>query len=312
MEEAKSKPLSSLVFIPLLALIFLRPFLSGLAYPVLENYSQNCLITLAIIALFFNRKERVRNPYGLAIALLMLSYLVSAAFSVNIRNSISEIIKFISYLSLFFLVSQGDEKQRKITIKTIVIAASIISLYSIYQYFVGYQHTLDYLEKIKSDFLLNSSYARDILIDKRAIGTFPSPNLLGGYLIVCFFLSLVLIKNNMLNKKWYIAPFLIIVALILTKSMGAWLSLISGIIILFLLSYKYLKQRRLILALSSIVIISVLAFILISRWERLGNIENPQNSITQRLNYWRTAIAIIKDRPITGVGPGNFKEVFLN
>ena len=41
------------------------------------------------------------------------------------------------------------------------------------------------------------------------------------------------------------------------------------------------------------------------------NLENPQNSITQRINYWRTAISIIKDHPILGVGPGNFQEVFL-
>ena len=66
------------------------------------------------------------------------------------------------------------------------------------------------------------------------------------------------------------------------------------------------------LGLSFIFIALAITFILVTRWERLMDIVNPQNSITQRLNYWRTAIAVIKDRPITGIGPGNFKEAFLN
>jgi len=41
------------------------------------------------------------------------------------------------------------------------------------------------------------------------------------------------------------------------------------------------------------------------------NLKNPQNSIIQRINYWNTAIGIIKDHPFSGVGAGNFQEVFL-
>jgi len=78
------------------------------------------------------------------------------------------------------MVSQANEKQKNILIKIMVFVASIISLYSIYQYFWGYQYTLDYLKRINSDFLAVSSYARDILIAKRAIGTFSSPNILVG------------------------------------------------------------------------------------------------------------------------------------
>ena len=312
MKDIKIKSLLLFVFIPLLFLIFCRAFFSGLTYPILENYYQNSIIFLAIISMFFNRAIRIKNSYTIPIILLLLAYLVSGIGSINIQNSIKEIIKFVSYLCIFFLVSQGNDKEKKIIVKTIVISGLIISVYSIYQYFWGYHHTLDYLKKINSEFLLGSSYARDILIAKRAIGTFPSPNLFGGYLIIVFFLSLSLIKNDIGVKIWYLAPFLIIIALILTKSMGVWLSLIIGVLILFFLSYESFKKQRLIFAIFSIFICIVLTFIILNRWDRLINLENPQNSITQRLNYWRTAIAIIKEHPIVGIGPGNFQEVFLN
>jgi len=312
MKNAKSKGLSSLIFIPLILLIFLRPFFSGLLYPIVELYYENCIIFLALITLLTNRNTLAGSHYLPPIFLLLAAYLISTLTSVNIQNSFKEIIMFISCFSLFFMVSRAGDKQRKALIKTIVIAASIISVYSIYQYFWGYQGTLDYLKKINSDFLSTSSYAKDILIAKRAIGTFPSPNILGGYLIAVFFISLSLIKNGAMHKKWLLSPFLIIIALILTKSMGAWLSLIIAFAFLLFFSRRSLEKRKLILVTSSILIALVITFIILNRWDRLMDLENPQNSIIQRLNYWRTAIAVIKDHPFTGVRPGNFQEVFLD
>jgi O-antigen ligase len=197
-----------------------------------------------------------------------------------------------------------------------LIAATIISIYSIYQYLWGYQHTIEHLKKIGSDFLLTSSYARDILLAKRAIGTFPSPNILAGYLTMIFFFSLSLrgtvTKSSLRSNLIYMCvPALIIASLTLTKSLGAWLSLIAALIILLITSYDSIKKQKILLLSSTVLIVIALTFILMSRWERLTNLANPQNSIIQRLNYWRTAIAVIKDHPILGVGPGNFQEVFL-
>ncbi|MBU4311143.1 MAG: O-antigen ligase family protein [Candidatus Omnitrophica bacterium] len=126
------------------------------------------------------------------------------------------------------------------------------------------------------------------------------------------FLSLSLTKDNKRFTIWHLAPILITIALILTKSLGAWLSLISAFVILFLLSCKSFKYKRLLMPLFIISTIFIIFFIMFSRHERLLDLNNPQNSITQRLNYWRTAIAIIKDHPVSGVGLGNFQEVFLD
>ncbi len=320
MEHIKSKSLSSLIFILLACFIFIRPFFSGLTYPVFEFYYETAVISLAIITLFLslrkvylkhNQDVHAKNNYVIPILLLSLAYILSTITSINIQNSLKETVKFISYISIFFVVSHTGSEQKKILVKIIVICASVISIYCIYQYIWGYQHTLDYLEKINSNFISISSYARDILIDKRAIGTFPSPNILGSYLLIALFLSLVIFENTKAQQKWLLAPFLIIIALALTKSLGVWLSLIGTITVLFFISYNTIKKRRLILISFIICIISVLVFIVLNRWNRLINMENPHNSITQRLNYWRTAIAVIKDHPVLGIGPGNFQEVFL-
>lgn len=310
MELKKSKPLSSLIFLPLLCLIFIRPFISGLAYPAFEFWYEILIIFLGILITFSIRSKNRANIYIFPILLLSAAYIISTITSPNIQNSIKETLKFISYIAIFFIVLQTDTEQKKVIIKSIVIAASIISIYSIYQYFWGYQSTMDYLKKIDSNILQASSYAKDILVDRRTIGTFPSPNILAGYLIMAFFLSLHIFFSARGLFKIFPA-IIILIALIFTKSLGAWLILISGIAILFFISYENFKNRKLVIAIYFILIIFTLAFIVVNRWERLMNLENPHNSITQRLNYWRAGIAIIKDHPFLGVGPGNFQEVFL-
>ncbi len=338
MENIKFKPISAYIFFPLLFLIFIRPFVSGLAYPVFEFYYEILVIFLATI--FFSTRfvcsknivrarpqaESRTNPY-IPILLLLSACIVSTITSVNLHNSIKETLKFISYISIFFCVSSANEVQKKTIIKAMLISAILISLYAIYQYFWGYQHTIDFLKSTNNALLLNSSYVRDILLAKRAIATFPSPNIFGSYLIMMVFLSLTCIPP----RRWgfgstlltipRIIPSLsrenptyavgVVIALILTKSLGAWLSIIVCLIILFFISYNTLRNKKIILITSGLCIAFILLFITLNRWERLMNLDNPQNSITQRINYWRTAIAVIKDHPILGVGPGNFQEVFL-
>jgi len=311
MKDAESKPLSHIIFIPLLLLIFLRPFFSGLAYPVLESYYEIFIIFLAIVVIM-SRRGGLNLPYGyiLPILLLLSAYIISTISSINIQNSFKETIRFISYASIFFIVSQINDSQKNTLIKIIVIAATIISVYSIYQYFWGFRHTIEYLKKTNSDFLLNSPYARDILIQKRAIGTFPSPNILAGYLITVFFLACY--AKQILNSSLALFQIAVIAfAIIFTKSFGACLSLVITLIALFFLSYKDIKKQKLMVVIYLIFITLGIAFIISSKWSRLMNPDNPNNPIMQRLNYWRISMAAIKDHPFLGIGPGNFQEVFL-
>ena len=311
MEQKKSKSLSFLIFIPLLSLIFIRPFVSGMAYPVFELYYETCLTLFGIITLCLSVRRLKYMPKDIyiviPIAIMLISYTISTILSINIQNSIKELLKFISCLSIFFIISMAEERQKKLLIKTIVFSALIISGYAIYQYFWGYQQTIDYINKTNSDALLTSPYTRDILLGKRAIGTFLSPNIFAGYLIVVLFLVYYAVNRTIAIFQIVI----ITIAIILTKSFGAWLSLAVTLMVMLLFFYKDIKKYKFTVTVCLILVIIGTAFIVLSRWHRLMNLENPHNSITQRLNYWRIAIAAIKDRPISGIGPGNFQEVFL-
>ncbi|MFA5388694.1 MAG: O-antigen ligase family protein [Candidatus Omnitrophota bacterium] len=271
------------------------------------------MIILGGLLLLSGRRPHVpvtMGPYGMAIGLLLLSYALSTIFSINIHNSLKEVLRFISCVSVFFIVSRLKGPKKDILVKTMVIAAAIISIYSIYQYFWGYQHTLDFLKRTNSDFLSNSPYARDILMQKRAIGTFPSPNIFAGYLITLFFLACYAGRiSNPGSTLFQLA--VIVIAVMLTKSLGAYLSLIISLAVMLFLFRGDIKKRRSIIIFCLIAACAGIAFILSSKWGRLMNLDNPHNPAIQRLNYWRITIAAIKDHPLIGIGPGNFQEVFL-
>ncbi|MBN1869423.1 MAG: O-antigen ligase family protein [Candidatus Omnitrophica bacterium] len=282
--------------------------------------------------------------------MILAAYLASTAIARNPQNSSSEILRFISYSSMFFLVSRLDSKQQLLLIKTAVVISAAISIYTFYQYFVAYPWVLDNLKRTNSAVLANSSYVRDILISKRAVGTFPSPNMLGGYLLMFFFLSLHLIKNERVSKKWSVVPALIAVALTLTKSIGAWLSLTACLLILLFISSHPFKaisnipsplwvgigrgesttttpppnlphkgggiagfftRSKFFLIITIFFIGLVLTFMIISRGERMTNFKDHQNPVTQRIGYWITSAKMIKDHPLLGVGPGNFQTAAL-
>lgn len=313
MKQAKSKSLSSFIFIPLLLLILIKPFFSDLAYPAFEFWYEILIFFLGIIGIFSIRPHRQTRSNNIvqagAILILLSAYIISTTVSNNPGKSFKEILRLISYISVFYLVSGTSQEQKKTIIKVIVTCASVISVYSIYQYFWGYQHTLHYLKQTNSDFLSVFPVVKDILILKRAIGTFPSPNIFGSYLIMIFFVSLTLLKDSSI-KKWAFPSLLIFTALVLTKSTGAWISFIAGFAVLFIFSYHSLKKQKSMFIIISILMLLALSFVILGRCHRLLDLKDPHNSIMERLNYWRTAITIIKDHPFTGVGPGNFHEAF--
>jgi len=79
--------------------------------------------------------------------------------------------------------------------------------------------------------------------------------------------------------------------------------------------FRSAKQRKFTLLLGTIGIISVLTFFLPSAfWQRAESIvpaiRNQQDTFGSRVRLWGVGIRVVEDRPIVGVGPGNFIEAF--
>ena len=142
----------------------------------------------------------------------------------------------------------------------------------------------------------------------RPYGSFPHPNVLAAFLLLCIFClySLWLAKKRSFvwNCLLIIAGFLIIFAFWLSFSRTALLVFLITIPLYFIL---LLKQKRNILIFLFIVFCSVL-FVFLAGAEVSSRfaISTSEQAVGLRAFYNETALSIINQYPLFGVGQGNF------
>ncbi len=280
------------MFIILFSLIFIRPFISSLAFPYLNliysSLSLGFLILWTIIKkISFKKIQGLKYP----LILFCLALIISVVFSQSRLSSIEDLHRYIIALLLFIITISLSFKDKLRLLRIITWGGIIISLLAIYQYFFGFQHLLDYIAKEK----INNSFALDYIERKRIFFPFVTPNTLAGYLTMIIPLSLI---NK--HRIWFIVP--LSFALFLTKSLGAFLSIFLALIIYFYLQDKLGKRRILLL----FGLLAIIGLIFITRTTTQKQYTQPIFSVVMRLNYWKDTLEIIKAKPLTGVGVGNF------
>jgi len=275
-----------------LILIFIRPFISSLAYPYLNSVYSASLIGCLVI-FFLNKRNALKNIQVLnyPVMLFLSALIISIVSSPDRIKSLNEFYNYVSGLLMLLFVSSLSYEDRTRVLRTVLLSAFVISLLAIYQYLFGFQHLLNYIAKAK----VNDVFALEYIQRKRVFFPFITPNTLAGYLIMIIPLALI---NK--NRIWFILP--LSFALLLTKSLGAFFSIFLALTIYFCLNGGL--KKRVVFFLSAILLIIVLVFIArsASQKEHL----HPLFSTMTRLNYWKQTLEIFKRNPISGVGIGNF------
>jgi O-antigen ligase len=280
------------MFILFLSIIFFRPFISSLAYPELNFIYSIFLAYFALLyAILKTRSLRHIQRFIPAILLFCLSLAISVLFSLHRQNSTAELYKYVNALLLFFIAAGFTQRERALTINTLIAYGVILSIYAVYQYFFGYLNLLHYVKSHG----INAPYIIETLNQNRAYFPFVSPNMLGGY--VGMLIPLALINDK---KRWAIIPLLL--TLLLTRSFGAITSTFIGICIYTSLQAK---GRKIILATLSGLLL-ILGTVVIMRTTTAKEHIQPIFSTLARLDYWKDTLAIISLAPLTGVGIGNF------
>lgn len=147
----------------------------------------------------------------------------------------------------------------------------------------------------------------------RAYGTFPHPNLFGGYLVVAIIALDALARNKkyMIDDKKniiYHLSYIIISllqwsALFFTFSRSAWLAAIVWLIISIkheAYSMKHFAYR------ASLIVILVVLFFPLAHTRIAGSTIPETRSVAERTSGYREAIVLWKTHPLTGVGIGNY------
>lgn len=278
----------------ILLLIFTRPFIAFFVYPYLNLvHTALLLASLALFTIYNGLDLKSIKPFKRPLAAFSIAALLSLAFSTDRLHSAQDLYKYIAGPILFLSVLSTSKDDKRRTVSALIACAVIISLFAIHQYFFGFRQVLTDIQKNGAI----SPHVTDYIRADRVFFPFVTPNLLGGYLAMIIPLAFLYRK-----KIRILLP--IGFALWLTRSIGAFLSLFTALIVYLYLAGNFRKKKIILLA--GLLAAIFLLFILRVQTAFKAEETYPLLSTIMRWEYWKDTLAIIKAHPFVGIGPANF------
>ncbi|KKQ45178.1 MAG: O-antigen polymerase [Candidatus Moranbacteria bacterium GW2011_GWC2_37_8] len=160
--------------------------------------------------------------------------------------------------------------------------------------------------------------AEIVTYDNRLTSFYLSPNHLAMYLAPGIFFGLYFLLKSFKEKSHFhfqiiLNAFLlsvITVSLYFTYSYGAWLSIITSILLLTISLLPNKKRIASIIFILSLFILIATQFGTQKFTSIINNFE--RSSFSSRITIWQVSLRLIKEKPIIGIGPGNFQEAYLS
>jgi O-antigen ligase len=240
------------------------------------------------------------NPLNIPILLYLLTQAISVIFSPFKVHSLLA-LKEEWLLLLFFLVVNNVREESKIKklVYVLIAVSCVVGLYAIWQHYSGmdlYRHKL--LEPKDGVFI--------------SLGLFDHHLTFGGYYMLVFLLAAVIAlsykRQGIRRILDIVSPVILGLSLLFSYARSAWFGAVAG-----MLSFGFLRGKKFALLLTGGAIVLCLAVFVIepTSWERIKEISlSKDKTESTRIRLWQTSWNMIKDKPIWGIGLGNFGQLF--
>lgn len=279
------------------------------------------LIVLALIYFSLNKEKRIikLNILDWAIFIFIGCQTLAAIFGINFSHSFwgnqqraQGVFTWLHFGAFYFLIRQFiitklDWRNLGIWIIIIAFLSSLLAWFGKYISFF--------------DTIISKGYTLSGLIG--------NPIFFASYLIIPVFLSLawsiLIIKDN---KKlgWLLAgaSLLGLITLLFSQVRGAFIGVIAGVFIAWLLYWLFGapgKIKKIVIIIGFSLILLVISLYIFNQKSdylklnqpalaRLLNITTGEQTAKTRLMAWRAALEAWQDKPILGWGPENFQTAF--
>jgi len=295
-------------------LIVFTGLFSGGIYPWASNIFAFGAILLFLLSISMQSPDwKTLTPVMPFLAALYLS----SFWTINLNNTLIRSF-YVTTLAFFsFAVANGITGGRRRKVLTALFwTASVVSIYGIYQYFIGFPRTEDFLREYGASSGLTSAQIADAaskLKYRRAFSTMFSPNIMACYIAMVIPVGLDLFlgsrKGRVLRVLYGVLIGVMVFALFLTKSAGGVVAFTSGILI-----YAFVKKRSRFSgrhAAAGLLVIVVLSFF--GAWLYINRSDKAlgvSNSFSKRMDYWHSSIDISGRSPLLGNGAGSFEILY--
>ncbi len=275
-----------------------EPLLSGLML----------LIIFHLIYRFNLYKKIFNNPIVIVLVFYLIWMLITCITSTMTATSFKLFITRLWYILPIFFLGLFSLKEKKNYSKftlLYVIPFSIVILYT------TVKHSFYFFDKQSAHYMMSPFFN-----DHTSYGA-----------MIAFFIPLLIAvflsnnKNKLVQSFLLILLFIFFIGLILSFSRAAWISLLCAFFIMFLVKLKLSIKSltSLFLVLFSFIFLfqsTILNHLsnnrqdssdnLIEHFTSLSNISTDASNM-ERINRWKCAIEMFKERPFFGWGPGTYQ-----
>ena len=259
--------------------------------------------------------SKLKNAVMAALLLYVLACVISSGSAVNRTESLFDIIRLFTLVMFFVTVLLLFSPDFILyTTVTLTAAGFLLAAIGILQFFgLAFQSLPGYY------------YPYATLANKNMLAT-------AMILLIPFALAGLVLNKGKFRYFAALSFFSMLFCLILTRTRAAWLGLIfasAAAMALYLYMYGFNKIRSLLHKNRlQAVIFTALLFITLSVGQRalqydprlkgaepsitgrvLSILDKDSGSIKIRLQLWRKTLSMVRDFPVTGVGPGNWKII---
>ncbi len=292
----------------LMCIALLLPFSPLLPHPTLWLLALLCLTAIAfLLKLFLGKRCFAFEPLDLFVLLFSLFYLFGGFFALGEGKDalLHGVASFLLILFGYFLFAKLLSSRRLLLrfCKNLVLSGTVLALIGLVQQILGLA-VPDWLDR-------NASY-----INGRITAFLHNPNVLACYLVLCLPLLFALLSEERSGRAFRILSLLLLVAaLVLTWSRGAFVALILSLLLFVLLAAK--KPFRWFFGLC-LLLPNLLLFAPDSLAKRISSIFSVfggavDSSVYYRFKIWRSSLLLFFDHLWGGIGvsPKNFQKSYL-
>ncbi|MHC4643493.1 MAG: O-antigen ligase family protein [Planctomycetota bacterium] len=286
-----------------------------------------------IIAFCSKRFSYRLTGIEIGLCLFCTAAIVGIFVASNKRSTITNFVTLLAPILMAVLLVQILDSQAKVKLLLAVIAAlGVVSAYQCAeQYFVSNQMTIEQYEQNREAVLRPlgiepGTFAQFLfehrLNTKGVRGFFTTSNSAGSFALLASFAAIGLLVDKLRNRNndtsgplrlviCGIGVTVIVFGFVITRSKGAIAaSLVTvSMFVAYLMFGNWLKKYKkvifIVCLLSFVAVVCVVIRYGISHGRLPGG-----NSMLVRWQYWRGAVQMYVDHPVTGVGGGNFGNFY--
>lgn len=300
------------VFFFLLPIIFSNQVIETALLPRHILITSVACILLFILAIQFLLSNKIKLSFSKIHIALFAFYclaLFSIIWSVDPKNTITELTQLTVYFVIAFFASQlHQSNQIKYILCSIFIGASIVAVIGILQ-----------------SFNLNPL---DLKISTPLASTFHNKNHASAYFDLIIPLALIIMLTTTSYAKYIssIAYTLALTFILLSKTKGSLLGVLLFSIFFLIFVYKNISIQKQLFQKKKIIQFIIFSFVIPISIYALANVnlttsnkatipiswnaDLSKSSVNIRLSWYKNAYAMFKEDPLIGVGYGAFRKGF--